>query len=29
MLTALHSLGMPELKSFGDSTMPFTVKPYA
>jgi hypothetical protein len=29
MLTALQSLGMPELKSFGDSTMPLTLKPYA
>jgi hypothetical protein len=29
MLTALQSMGMPELKSFGDSTTPFTLKPYA
>jgi len=29
MLTALQSLGLPELKSFGDSTTPFTLKPYA
>jgi hypothetical protein len=29
MLTALQSMGMPELKSFGDSTMPFTLKSYA
>ncbi len=29
MLTALQSLGMSDLKSFGDATTPFTLKPYA